>query len=271
MIDSIAHHLSVGMLYARFSIQRVLEYPFSLMGITISLGFSYIWIGMTFKILVDSFQPLSGWTFPQLAFLYGLGLISRGVMSIISFQSRQIDNYVTRGEFDRLLVRPLDVTFQFAISGINVVGLVHFFIGIGYFIYGAHLVLFPWTLINLTLVLLVIIGASLIYWSYFTIISCVAFWTKRSGPLIGSATELLGRGTRYPLTIYPWAIQVMMTFVFPIGFISFYPACDFLGQEDGSSLPLDAALWTPLIGSAMFLFAIALFRVGLRNYESAGS
>jgi ABC-2 type transport system permease protein len=263
--------MSVATAYGRFSIQRMLEYPFSLFGIVCSLSFSYLWIGMTFKILVDNFQPLSGWTFPQLTFLYGLGLASRGVMSIISFQSRLIDRYVTRGEFDRLLTRPMDVTFQFAVNNVNLVGFVHLFIGLGYLLYGAHLTHFEWNLSNVVQVSLVIAGGAFIYWSYFTIISCVAFWTKRSQPLVDSSMELLSRGTFYPLTIYPWAMQMAMTFILPIGFISFYPACDFLGQRDRSSLPLDVAMWTPLVGGVMFLVAIALFRLGLKNYESAGS
>lgn len=271
MIAALRHHLSVATAYARFSVQRTLEYPFSLVGIVCSLTFFYLWIGMTFKLLVDNFQPLSGWTFPQLTFLYGLGLASRGVMSIISFQSRLIDRYVTHGEFDRLLVRPLDVTFQFSVNNINLVGFVHLTIGLGYFLYGAHLTHFAWTPINLAQVVLVIVGGTFIYWSYFTIISCVAFWTKRSQPLVDSSMELLSRGTFYPLTIYPWAMQMAMTFVLPIGFISFYPACDFLGQNDRSALPLDVALWTPLVGGVMFLTAILLFRAGLRRYESAGS
>jgi ABC-2 type transport system permease protein len=271
MTDSLRHHLSVAWAHARFSVQRTLEYPFSLLGVVASLSFSYIWIGITFKILVDNFQPLSGWTFPQLAFLYGLGLSSRGVMSILSFQSRQIDEYVTRGEFDRLLVRPLDVTFQFAASSINLVGFVHLGIGLGYFLYGAHLTGFAWSPTNLAKVLLVIAGGTLIYWSYFTLISCIAFWTKRSRPLVDSSMELLARGTFYPLTIYPKAMQLAMTFVLPIGFISFYPACDFLGQDDRSSLPLDMALLTPLVGVALFVAAVVLFRAGLRRYESAGS
>ncbi len=66
-------------------------------------------------------------------------------------------------------------------------------------------------------------------------------------------------------------VALGLTFVLPIGFISFYPAADFLGQDDGSSLPLDVAMWTPIVGVLMFTFAIVLFRAGLRRYESAGS
>ena len=58
MVEPIAHHVSVTTLYVRFAVQRVLEYPFSLLGISVSLGFSYIWIGVSLKLLVDNFQPL---------------------------------------------------------------------------------------------------------------------------------------------------------------------------------------------------------------------
>ena len=35
----------------------------SLAAVTLGLGFNYVWIGVALKVLVDRFQPLSGWTF----------------------------------------------------------------------------------------------------------------------------------------------------------------------------------------------------------------
>ena len=271
MFTDLRHHLSVAALYGRLSTQRALEYPFSLLSICLGLGFNYIWIGIALKVLVDRFQPLSGWTFPQLAFLYGLSLMSRGVMSILSFQSRQIDRFVTRGEFDLMLLRPLEITFHFSFNRINVVGFVHLAIGVGYFLYGARHAGFAWTPMHVAEVLLVVAGGTLIYWSYLTIISSVAFWTMRSQPLVDASMELMTRGTFYPLTVYPWPLQALLTFVLPLGFIGFYPACDFLGQSDNTSLPLDVALWTPLVGVAMLLLALTVFAAGMRRYESAGS
>jgi ABC-2 type transport system permease protein len=271
MLADIRHHGSVAVLYGRFSLQRAMEYPFSLVSIVTGLGLNYIWIGVSLQVLVERFQPLSGWTFPQLAFLYGLSLLSRGVMSVLSFQSRQIDEYVTRGTFDGMLLHPLNTTFYFSFNGINVVGFVHMAIGTGYFLYGAQLAGFLWTPVHVTEVVLVIIGGTLIYWSYLTAISAVAFWTMRSQPLVDASMELMMRGTFYPLTIYPWSMQALLTFIFPLGFIGFYPACDFLGQNDNTSLPLDVALWTPLVGAVMLWLALKVFAAGLRHYESAGS
>ena len=86
-------------------------------------------------------------------------------MSILSIQSRLIDRFVTRGEFDLMLLRPLEVTFHFSCHRINVVGLVHLGIGTGYFLYGARLSGFVWTPLHVAEVLLVIAGGTLIYWS----------------------------------------------------------------------------------------------------------
>ena len=60
MFADVRHHLSVAVLYGRLSTQRALEYPFSLVSICLGLGFNYIWIGISLKVLVDRFQPLSG-------------------------------------------------------------------------------------------------------------------------------------------------------------------------------------------------------------------
>ena len=45
----------------------------------------------------------------------------------------------------------------------------------------------------------------------------------RSQPLVDASIELMARGTFYPLTVYPWHLQALLTFVLPLGFIGFYP------------------------------------------------
>ena len=51
MIADVRHHLSVAALYGRLSVQRALEYPFSLLSICLGLGFNYVWIGVALKEL----------------------------------------------------------------------------------------------------------------------------------------------------------------------------------------------------------------------------
>jgi ABC-2 type transport system permease protein len=75
----------------------------------------------------------------------------------------------------------------------------------------------------------------------------------------------------YPLNIYPWILQLIFTFLIPIGFISYYPASEFLGKESGFHIPLSMALWTPVVGIVCFIISQFIFSIGMKKYESSGS
>jgi len=73
------------------------------------------------------------------------------------------------------------------------------------------------------------------------------------------------------MTIYPHFIQFVLTFIVPIAFISFYPVCEILGKSGQIVFPVSVSVCTPIIGIIMFILAITIFNLGLKNYESAGS
>jgi len=255
----------------RLSLQRQLEYPTFLISFLLMIGIRYFGAIYMLKVLVDRFQPLAGWTFPQLTFLYGLGLMSHGIMVVVSVQSWFIEFFVLRGGFDRMLLRPMNVFFQFTFSNINLIGVLDMVVSFFIFGYGARLVDFSWTVTNTLTLFAVVLGATLIRSAFFTILCSVAFWTKKSHALRLIGNQLLERTTFYPLAIYPQLLQTILTFVIPIGFVSFYPGCHFLGQNARTTLPLAMAWWTPAAGIAMFALGQFVFSRGLKIYESTGS
>ncbi|WP_139990794.1 ABC transporter permease [Paenibacillus paridis] len=272
MGSSIRHYFSVAACFARLAIQRQLEYPLFLFSWLLMIPIQYfsgIWM---LKIIVDRFQPLNGWDFPELTFLYGLGLISHGIFVVFFINTWQIDRMVIEGAFDRLLLRPMNVFFQLIASYINFIGLIDCIPGIIIFIYGCQLVGFEWTFLNIIKLLLVLLGGVMIRAALFISLGTIAFWTKRNASMVGFTLAMLERGTMYPISIYPYAIQVLFTFILPIGFISFYPAAEFLNKSsEAFQLPLSFALATPVIGFACFFLSQWIFRFGMKSYESAGS
>lgn len=271
MFKTISYYGSVALCNARLVIQKQIEYPLFLVSYFIINPIGYF-VGILFLyILVSNFQPLAGWTFPQLAFIYGLGDLSHGLMVMFAIQTWNIEGYVTRGEFDRMLLRPMNVFFQFITNYINFIGLTDIFTGGIIFAIGCKLVHFQWTLVNAIEIIVVVISATIIRSSIYTVFCSIAFWTNRSRSLVSVIHDSLERTTLYPLSIYPQIIQTIFTFLIPIGFISFYPACEFLGQNPRTSLPLGLAIWTPIVALIMFFLASVVFNWGLKNYSSAGS
>jgi ABC-2 type transport system permease protein len=223
------------------------------------------------KVLVDRFHPLAGWTFPQIAFLYGLGLMSHGLQVIFFIETWWIGGQVVHGGFDRLLLRPMNVFFQFMARYVNLIGCLDMVPAVIIFSYGCHAVGFAWSLPNALKLLGVLVGATLVRASLYGLAGSTSFWTRSPGSIRDAIEPMIHHGTLYPLSIYPRALHWALTFLVPVGFISFYPACEFLGKDDGFSLPLGLAVWTPVVGVAAFTLMHEVFRRGLRRYESTGS
>ena len=75
----------------------------------------------------------------------------------------------------------------------------------------------------------------------------------------------------YPISMYPEAMQLILTFVIPIGWVSFYPASELLGIEHAFSTGGMGVWITLAVGIATMLIAGLVFKIGMRRYESAGN
>lgn len=271
MFRNVKYYASVAACFLRLSLQKQFEYTFDIICCFIMIPMMYGTGILLLYFMVSNYQPLSGWTFPQLAFLYGLGDLSHGLMMVFSVQNWWIETSVVRGEFDRMLLRPINVFFQFSVTYINFIGLMDVLVGGTIFIYSCYLIGFNWSIYTIMKVILIVVGAALIRSSIFTIFCSIAFWTKRSQSMFVLLNDFMERTTLYPMSIYPYFVQLMLTLIIPIAFISFYPSSELLGKSTPFALPLGMSVWTPLIGVVMFILANLVFNYGLKNYESTGS
>ena len=70
---------------------------------------------------------------------------------------------------------------------------------------------------------------------------------------------------------YPRFIQVLLTFVIPYGFMSFYPAQYFLQKNDFLLFFPWFQYLTPVVGAVLLTLAVVFWKAGLRRYQSTGS
>jgi len=267
----IRHYCSVAICCARLTIQEQLEYPFLAICWFFIIPIEYLTSVGLLKVIINTFNNLEGWSFPQLTFAYSLALLSRGVVDVFFIQLLYLGDMVLYGELDRMMLRPLSVFFQFTAQNINFIGLVNMIPAIVIFLYSCKEVSFLWTAANIAKIILTVIGGVLIRISFFMIIGTVCFWTKSNNQGVELGIKLLERSTMYPLSIYPFFIQFILTFILPLGFICFYPSCEFLNKNDGFVIPLGLSIWTPAIGVLLFYIAQRFLKYGLKHYESTGS
>ena len=271
LLHNISHHLSILFLNFKMTVQSQMEYPSFLVGWLLAnpLQFGFGILGIF--IIVSNFGSIGDWGFQEITFLYGISVVSHGLTVVLFIQTWNIEYTVRYGEFDRYMLRPLGVFFQMITSYINLIGLTDMIPGLVILIYGCVGVGFEPTPLNILKLLITILGAVLIRGAIYLISGSVAFFTKSSGALIEVDSKLFDAVSMYPTSIYPKGVQILFTYLFPIAFISFYSAREFLGKTDG--LPMFGAAYLVTLGVGVLLFFLAylFFKWGLSKYESSGS
>lgn len=221
-------------------------------------------------VITQRVPMISGWDFYELLFLVAVWRTADGLFILFFEQIRQIDGLIKAGLFDRFLVRPLNPLFLFSTQKFEIAGFGDVISGvIGLIIACTHLS--HWDFIKSVLLVVVILSGCLIEWSIYTIIGTTAFWTLQSTGLKSILSPFLYQFTQYPLSVYSKPIRIILTFLVPVAFMSFYPSYLFFGDAEG--IPFNSLLifLSPLVSVIMVCITYMFWKKGIEAYKGAGS
>lgn len=271
VFDELCHYLDVTWHVIKMAMMTIVEYPSNIAGWLISNPLQFIMGFAIIKFVVESFGEINGWNYGQLAFLYGISVISHALSMIFFVQGWFMGYYVIHGEFDRYLTRPLGVLYQFFFTNINVFGITDLIPGILVFIYGCAKCDIKVTLLFVVQVIVLLIGATLIRGGLYIFLGSTSFHTRSVVDFGQYTQEIMDKTTMYPISMYPESMQFILTYLIPIGWVSFYPVSSLLGIDNGISDGIATAFITLAVGLLVMLLAGAYFNSGLKKYESAGN
>ena len=130
-----------------------------------------------------------------------------------------------------------------------------------------HVVVSPLFVIQ---VIIMLVGATFIRGGIYILLGSTSFYTRSAVDFGQYTQEIMDKTTMYPLSMYPESMQFILTYLIPIGWVSFYPVSSLLGMEAKFS-GLVIPFVTLAVGFIVMLIAGAYFNFGLRKYESAGN
>jgi ABC-2 type transport system permease protein len=116
-----------------------------------------------------------------------------------------------------------------------------------------------------------LIGATLIRGGIYIFLGSTSFHTRSAVDFGQYTQEIMDKTTMYPISMYPESMQFILTYLIPIGWVSFYPVSSLLGIDNGLSGGMATAFITLAVGLLVMLLAGAYFNSGLKKYESAGN
>ena len=99
----------------------------------------------------------------------------------------------------------------------------------------------------------------------------VALWTTKSGKLTDLLISATKEATVFPISIYPLAVRLLLTFVLPVAFVTYYPAQQLLQKDEFLGMPELFQFGAPVVALVMLCVSYSLWCSGLRRYHSTGS
>jgi viologen exporter family transport system permease protein len=234
---------------------------------TLIVGIVQLGLGIIPILLLYGYtKQVRGWSQPDVIALVGMFQIVTGVIAaFVAPNLNRMTTYITNGELDGVLLRPVSSQFYLTLRWIDVAELGNVVSGVVMLVLG---VVFsgasPNALEIIQATVLAACGLVLLA-SAWCALSFLAFWLQ-SVTAIGYIYLNLVESGRYPLVFFPIGVRAFLTFAFPVAFASTFPAQALRGDLG----------WLPVAGGVVLaVVAVTLVRAlwgfGLRSYSSASS
>ena len=221
-------------------------------------------------VLARYFGHLDGWSFAELALLYGMvgsswACVELGLRGFESFSV-----YLLRGDLDRLLLRPRSVVLQIAaldFEARKVARLAQALLVLTLACISLRLgpLSFAWIAVG--------IGGGALYFAGIVMLGAsLSFWTSgETAELQNTLTYGGSAALSYPVSIYAQWFRRVITYGVPLAFVNYFPALAALGRTEGAGFSSALPWLSPLVCGAVLCAGLAAFARGLRRYESSGS
>lgn len=206
---------------------------------------------------------INGWDKYQVFFIFGLNLVSFSLWSCFFINTITLPYYIERGEFDRFLVRPVSPLLQIMLDGFDddswgelltglvILGLAWNKLGLGF--------------LYLPIAVIAAFSGCFIYAGISILLGTVSFFTVAQAD-VADFTMQIKEIAKYPMTIYPKALQFIFTYIFPVAFVAFFPMRMIAGQ-----ISIYFVVLLPVAAGIFFQIAKSIWMRGLRHYGSTGT
>lgn len=260
------HNLTVLAAYIKQNVKEAFAYRVDTF---VNLGMMLMWQAWDFAalgIIFSNTDAIAGWRLGDMIVLMGIfRLVNMFMFSLVWPNTEMFNRGIREGTLDYTFLQPLDS--QFAVSFQKVVVwraidlvLATILIVTGLFFAGSQ----PGAGNIVTFLLLLISGGFVIY-SLWVVLISLTFWFTKFDNNVTLMHALTDTG-RYPATIYPAWLRVIVTFIIPVAVATTVPLQALRGELE---------VWQILVafGAGVFAFALSRFvwRTGIKRYSGASS
>ena len=260
------HTLKVLSSLLKINVQMSLAYRADTI---INILLNLMWLGwelLSLSIIFNNTTTIGGWGFPELVALLGVfRLVNTMMIALIWPNTEKFNQSIRDGSMDYTILQPVNSMFLVSFSRITVWRVWDLMLAIVLISVGIHLSGDAVTLFQLLSFILLAICGLIVVYSLWIVLIALTFWFTKFDNNVTIMQALLDSG-RYPVTVYPIWLRIIVTYIIPIAVATTVPL-----QALRGDLNLSRILIFVSIGIASFLVASQVWKAGLKRYSGASS
>jgi len=217
-------------------------------------------------IIFSFTDSLGGWRPNEILALVAVYVLIGGIIRFaIQSGMEQLIQSVRDGTFDFTLTKPEDAQLLTSIGRIGVWEILN--IGLGFMLLVIAMVQIGGRIGGLQAIefLAMLLTGSVIIYSFFLILTTLAFWLVRVENILTIFQSMYEAG-RWPITLYPGWLRYGLTFVIPVAFATTIPVEALTSRLNWQTLVLAF-----ILAIVSFVASRAFWKLGLRHYSGTSA
>jgi ABC-2 type transport system permease protein len=252
--------------FLKVNIQMSLAYRADML---FNILLNLMWMGwelLSLSIIFSNTQSLGGWGLGELIALLGVfRLVNTLMMAIVWPNTEKFNLSVRDGSLDYTLLQPANSMFLITFSRITVWRIWDLFLAFGLIAAGIRMAGDAATPASIAAFLLLTLSGTMVIYSLWIVLIAFTFWFTRFDNNVTIMQALLDAG-RYPVSVYPVWLRVIVTYVIPIAVATTVPLQALRGELN----PVQILMFLG-IAFGSFLLATRVWNVGIKRYSGASS
>lgn len=239
-----------------------LDFWLLILGKLIRMGFLFVWVFAIFNFI----EKLAGYSLGQTLLFFATFNLVDILVQVLFFRGFWfIRTYVKEGEFDRILLYPINEIFLTAFKVTDWMDVLTLVPAGALVVYATTLLPTAPSPSQIILYLLLCLNGVLLAFAINLFIASITFYTPETENLFLLYRDLMTVG-RFPTEIFSNFLQILFTFVLPVAVIIAFPAKVLLGLLN----PL-GIIYAFALSSTLVFLAIKFWNASLKHYSSASS
>lgn len=217
-------------------------------------------------IITSRFNSIGGWSMWEMLFLYSLFMLGHSIYGFFFINMTMLNRTVMEGALDKYFLRPFSILVQMNGTQLNYTAFVDVVIGITGVVVAYHKLELNWRLFQYLVLIVFAVSGALIEYSLSLAMNCITFILPNSSSMYSAFYQFILIAQRYPLNIFGNGFQILLTFVFPLGFMNYYPSMLLLGKPGGT-----IGYFAPVVAAICVFIAHIIFNRSIKSYCSTGN